>query len=163
MVNNVDITHPTDVAEAIGTAISDRCRGGHTVSLRTRRSVAVDFTTTEHTAYNEPFTMTELVSAIGSLRSVSEGPDLIHNDMLCHLPAAALEALLATFNSLWETGDFPEAWREATVIPILKPGKSGQDPLHYRPISLTSSLCKLMEKIVNDRLSWFLEHNDVFS
>ena len=63
----------------------------------------------------------------------------------------------------WETGTFPAAWQLATVIPILKPGKSGLNPLHYRPISLTSSLCKLMEKMVNVRLSWFLEYHGVFT
>ena len=83
--------------------------------------------------------------------------------MLKHLPSVALEALLAMLNSVWESGLFPAAWQEATVIPILKPGKSGLDPLHYRPISLTSALCKLMEKMVNARLSWFLEHNDIFT
>ena len=83
--------------------------------------------------------------------------------MLRHLPAVALEALLAVFNSLWESGVLPDAWREATIIPILKPGKSGLDPLHYRPISLTSSLCKLMEKMVNARLNWFLEHHNVLA
>ena len=112
-----------------------------------REAGTVDFTTTEQLVYNEPFTMAELISAISSLRSVAEGPDVIHNDMLRRLPAVAQEALLATFNSLWETGTFPAAWQQATVIPILKPGKSGLNPLHYRPISLTSSLCKLMEKI----------------
>ena len=128
--------------------------------------------------------MAELTAAIDSLRSVAEGPDAIHNDMLRRLPAAALEALLATFNSLWETGTFPAAWREATVIPILKPGKSGLDPLHYPPISLTSSFCKLMEKMVNVRppyssplvgwswrpdnnglrfLSWYLERHGILT
>ena len=107
--------------------------------------------------------MAELRSAIGALRDVSEGPDAIHNNMLRRLPTIAEEALLAMFNSLWETGVFPDAWREATVVPILKPGRSGLDPLHYRPISLTSSLCKLMEKMVNARLSWFLEHRGVFT
>ena len=71
--------------------------------------------------------MADLTAAIDSLRSVAEGPDAIHNGMLRRLPAAALDALLATFNLLWETGTFPAAWREATVIPILKPGKSGLD------------------------------------
>ncbi|GFV17950.1 hypothetical protein TNCV_1806041, partial [Trichonephila clavipes] len=33
---------------------------------------------------------------------------------------------------------FPSSWREATVIPILKPGKVATDPLSYRPIALTS-------------------------
>ena len=107
--------------------------------------------------------MTELTSALSTLRSVSEGPDSIHNDMLKHLPAVAMEALLATFNSLWESGTFPTSWRQSTVIPILKPGKSGLDPLHYRPISLTSSVCKLMEKMVSARLSWFLESNSFFT
>ena len=161
-VNNTDVLHPSDVAEVIGRALYERCRGGST-DTRARLPAPVDFSTAENTAYNEPFTITELESAISSLRSVSEGPDSIHNDMLRRLPAVALEALLATFNSLWETGTFPETWREATVIPILKAGKSGLDPLHYRPISLTSSLSKLMEKMVNVRLSWFLEHHGVFT
>ena len=115
----------------------------------------MDFRTVERTDYNEPFTMTKLATAINSLKSVSEGPDGVHNVMLRRLPAVAQEALLATFNSLWETNTFPAAWREATVMLILKPGKSGLDPLHYRPISLTSSLCKAMEKMLNVPLTWF--------
>ena len=139
------------VADVIGRALRERSRLGETGLRSTRGRVqrapeTVDFSTSEHAEYNEPFTTAELENAINSLRSVSEGPDAIHNDMLRHLPAVAQEALLAVFNSPWESGVFPEAWREATVIPILKPGKSGLDPLHYRPISLTSSLCKLMEK-----------------
>ena len=82
----------------------------------------MDFTTTEQLAYHKPFTMAELTSAISSLRSVAEGPDVIHNDMLRRLPVAAQEALLATFNSRYEMGTFPAAWQQATVIPILKPG-----------------------------------------
>ena len=81
--------------------------------------------------------------------------------MLRHFPTSVLKVLLAIFNRLWETGEFPSAWREAIVIPLLKPGKSGTDPLHYRPISLTSSLCKLMERLVNARLSWYLESNGI--
>ena len=163
-VSNRDITHPFNVAEEIARTLSERCQGRQS----TRRQAggepsAVDFATTERLAYNEPFTMPELTSAISSLRSVAEGPDAIHNDMLRHLPAVALEALLATINSIWQTGTFPAVWRQATVIPILKPGKSGLEPRHYRPISLTSSLCKLMEKMVNVRLSWFLERHSVFT
>ena len=167
-VNDRVLTHPAMVADVIGRALCERSRLGETGLRSTRGRVqrapeTVDFSTSEHAEYNEPFTTAELENAINSLRSVSEGPDAIHNDMLGHLPAVAQEALLAVFNSLWESGVFPEAWREATVIPILKPGKSGLDPLHYRPISLTSSLCKLMEKMVNARLNWFLEHHRVFT
>ena len=47
----------------------------------------------------------------------------------------------------------------AIVIPLLKPGKDHTDPSNYRPIALTSCLCKLMEKLVNKRLMWFLEND----
>ena len=167
-VNDSDITHPSEVAEAIGRSLAERCRGGNTHPQATRRRArrepeTVDFGLDVDTDYNEPFDMAELTAAISSLRSVSEGPDAIHNDMLRRLPAVALQALLALYNWVWGTGTFPAAWREATVIPILMPGKSGLDPLHYRPISLTSSLCKLMEKMVNVQLSWFLEHSGVLT
>ena len=107
--------------------------------------------------------MKELSSAISGLRSVSEGPDEIHNDMLRHLPCAAIHVLLAIFNRLWEGAEFPEAWREAIVVPMLKPGKSGADPVHYRPISQTSSLCKLMERLVHLRLAWVLESRGILT
>ena len=167
-VDGVEISRPGEVAETIGRALSERCRGDPTgvqpAQRRPRHQPDVVFLpTSEGMEYNEPFTMPELIAAVHSLRSVSEGPDLLHNDMLRRLPAVALEVLLATFNSIWETGTFPEAWREAIVIPVLKPGKSGSDPLDYRPISLTSALCKLMEKMINVRLSWFLERHDIFT
>ena len=83
--------------------------------------------------------------------------------MLRHLPPLALDSLLALFNSLWERGSYPDVWRESTIIPILKTGKSGIEPLHYRPIALTSCLGKLMERMVNTRLMWFFEHHGLFT
>ncbi|OOY58142.1 hypothetical protein BOW02_12445 [Solemya velum gill symbiont] len=49
--------------------------------------------------------------------------------------------------------------KEATVIPIAKP----TDPANYRPISLTSCLGTTMERIINDRLVWFLESNNLLT
>ena len=123
----------------------------------------IDFTSSQQMSYNEPFTILELKSAIAGLKCTAEGPDGVHNEMLRHLPECALLVLLASFNAMWERGDFPQAWRDAIVIPILKPGKSGLDPLHYRPISLTSCLCKLFERMVNRRLCWFLERRGFFT
>ena len=167
-VEGREILPPLDVANAIGHALAKRCStsGADPTFLRHKaRSEArpLDFSTTEHLSFNKPFTMAELKSAVVGLRSVAEGPDQVHNDMIRHLPACALNTLLALFNELWASGQFPAAWREATVVPLLKPGKSGSDPLHYRPISLTSALCKLMERLVNVRLSWFLEQRNIFT
>jgi Reverse transcriptase (RNA-dependent DNA polymerase) len=51
----------------------------------------------------------------------------------------------------------PQDWKEATIIPILKPNKHLSDPLSYRPISLTSCLSKIMERFINNRINWYLE------
>ena len=51
----------------------------------------------------------------------------------------------------------------ALVSPFLKPGKGPTLPSSYRPIALTSCLCKLMEIMVNTRLVSFLERTGVLS
>ena len=53
------------------------------------------------------------------------------------------------------------SWREALVIPIPKPGKDASESSNYRPIALTSCFCETLERMVNDRLVWFLEKNNL--
>ena len=67
------------------------------------------------------------------------------------------------FNKIWIEDSFPEIWREALIVAIKKPGKSSLNPENYRPISLLSCLCKIFEKMVNRRLMWWLEDNNLFS
>ena len=50
---------------------------------------------------------------------------------------------------------------KAILIPILKAGKPRNKGNSYRPISLTSYMCKLMERMVNKRLMWYLERNKI--
>ena len=49
------------------------------------------------------------------------------------------------------------------MVPIPKPNKDLSDPTNYRPIALTSCLCKTMERMVNDRLVWVLESKKLLS
>ena len=37
--------------------------------------------------------------------------------------------LLDIFNDIWASGEIPECWKEATVIPIPKPGKDSKKPV----------------------------------
>ena len=46
---------------------------------------------------------------------------------------------------------------------ISKPDKDQTDPTNYRPIALTSCVCKTMERMINDRLTWFLEANNIIT
>ena len=85
------------------------------------------------------------------------GADLIHNNMLDKLDSTNRSLLLALFNRMYATGFVPESWKQATVIPLLKPGKERQKPESYRAISLLSCLSKIFERLVNARLTWHLE------
>ena len=58
---------------------------------------------------------------------------------------------------------WPSSWKEVVLIPVLKPGKDPTVPKSYRPIALSSTLCKLMERMINNRLAWYLEKRDLFS
>ncbi|GFT74512.1 reverse transcriptase domain-containing protein [Trichonephila clavipes] len=72
--------------------------------------------------------------------------------------------LLEIFNLSWATGKLPKIWKLSTVIPILKPNKNDSECKNYRPISLTSTLCKLMERIIHRRLmNWLIENKSFTS
>jgi ribonuclease HI len=113
--------------------------------------------------YNEPFNLWELESAIACSKNTAPGGDDIHYAFIRNLPAKAFADLLSTFNQIWCDGSFPDAWRESVVIPVPKQGKDRSDLGSYRPISLTSSLCKIMERMVNRRLVWYLESRGLLS
>jgi len=91
------------------------------------------------------------------------GPDDIHCQMLKHLPNKALNALLEALNNVWLFGKFPDSWQTSTVIPVPKPGNDKADPSSYRPIALTSCICKVMERITNNRLVWYLERHKLIT
>ena len=83
--------------------------------------------------------------------------------MLLHLGPKSNFKLLQIFNNSWKTGNIPQSWREATMIPILKKGKNKKDVNSYRPISLLSCTGKLLERMVNTRLTWHLENNNIYA
>ena len=107
--------------------------------------------------YNKPFTSQELSAAINQSGNTSVGPDGIHYEFFRQLSSTSMEILLDCFNEAWMKGTFPDEWLHSFIVPILKPGKSRTDPASYRPIYLTSCACKLFERLVNQRLRYFLD------
>ena len=108
---------------------------------------------------NKDFTMKELKKC----HDTAVGCDDIHYQFLKHLPFRSLDSLLRIFNQVWHTGILPDSWKEAVVVPIPKPGKDSTNPANYRPIALTSFICTTMERMVNDRLVWFFEKNQLIA
>ena len=147
-------TSKFDIAENLGeTFLNNSCSRNYSEKFQKvkaeQEKIKVNFKSANTEEYNNPFNFDELLDAIKQSHDSATGPDEIHYQMLKHLPESSLQALLDIFNHIWTTGDFPEDWRLATVIPIPKPGKDHAEPTNYRPIALTSCLCKTMERMIN--------------
>ena len=69
-----------------------------------------------------------------------------------------IAALACIFNQSLNTGIFPEKLKVAKVIPIHKRG-SWNDISNYRPISLLSSITKILEKLIFKQLSTYLNEH----
>ena len=123
----------------------------------------IDFDTNDHYSYNDVFTLIELKQAIKLACDTSPGIDTVHYQLLKYLPDDSLLILLYIFNHILLTQDFPTSWKTAIIIPIPKPGKMLSDSGSYLPIALTICLCKTMERMVNSRLTWYLESHMVIT
>ena len=110
---------------------------------------------------NSPFSMEELTTQLAQCKETAPGPDDITVSMIKNLPPEALCKLLDAFNQIWTSREYPDIWRKEIKLPFLKPGKDAHLPESYRPITLTSCVGKLMERMINHRLVWFLEKNNI--
>lgn len=113
--------------------------------------------------YNCEITVEEIQRALLTCKGSSPGPDNIHYDMLKKLPIDGLLYICEFYNTIWRKGEFPSEWQNAIVVPIYKRGKPKTSPNSYRPISLTSCLCKLMEKVVSKRMDWYFVTNNIIT
>lgn len=120
------------------------------------------FLTRDEESYNLPFTYKELERAIARGKKKAPGRDRVMYPMIQQLPDFATHKLLELLNNIWERGIYPTAWKEAIIVAVPKDGKDPSKPANYRPISLTSVLSKILESMVNYRLSWYLESNRLF-
>ena len=105
-----------------------------------------------------PLLMSELQSDIKKMKGKgAAGPDNIPPSFLKSLGPLAFQELLSIFNSSFSLAHCPRIWRVATIIPLLKAGKSPSEVASFRPISLTSCVVKLLESIIADRLYYIAE------
>ena len=92
----------------------------------------------------------------------SPGPDGFHARFLNELAEELSEPLALIFSKSLEEGSLPTTWKDANVTPIYKKGEKS-DPGNYRPISLTSLVCKIMESIIRDEVMTHLKENDLLT
>ena len=90
------------------------------------------------------------------------GPDEIHPKMLKELVEYVSEPLTILMNKTLEDGCLPDDWRMAHVTPIFKKGAKNI-AANYRPISLTSIVCKLTETIIRCQIVSHLAQENLLS
>ena len=93
------------------------------------------------------FTAANVCSSLSDLNTSSPGPDGISAILLKSARLELCETIAHIFNAWLSIGFVPSQWRAAEITPIAKVDHPA-DWSDYRPISLTSNLCKVFEKIL---------------
>ncbi len=94
-------------------------------------------------------------------RNKASGPDGINVNILCDAPSLA-KPLAVLFNLSIKTGYLPQDWRDAHISPIHKKG-SRLSSNNYRPVSLTSQVCKLLERLILDDIWIHIKKNCIIT
>ncbi|CAG2209440.1 unnamed protein product [Mytilus edulis] len=90
----------------------------------------------------------------------SAGPDGLHPKVLYEVRNAICYPLFLIFNKSIIEGKVPDDWKNAIVSPIFKKGQKLK-PGNYRPVSLTSVVCKICESIIRDNIMKFILTNNL--
>ena len=112
----------------------------------------------ENDPLTSPITEEELMNVLPFCGKTAPGPDGIPYQIIQQYPAAAITALLKIYNSSLQYGYVPGRWKHAHILMFAKQGKDRSDVGNYRPISLTPTICKIIEKILVNRLQPLLNN-----
>jgi Reverse transcriptase (RNA-dependent DNA polymerase) len=109
------------------------------------------------------FTPSLVHKSINHLRAESAGgPDRIPPLFFKKCSLWLCQPLSYLFQSCFNAGFMPPEWSQAHIAPIFKKGNP-TDPLSYRPIALTCTMCKLMELILKDQSLSYLSGKHLIS
>lgn len=137
--------------------VEEKCFGGDMAP----RPYDAEYQGKPNHALDAPISEFEVRAAIGCMtKNTAAGADKITNAMIRNMSDCSITAFTKFINEHWALGTIPQQWKHAQVILIPKPGKK-LEVANLRPISLTSCLGKLYERVINKRLQDHLENNDL--
>ncbi len=93
----------------------------------------------------------------------SPGPDNLCPYFLKHTAASISTPLHIIFSSSLESNEVPEDWKRARISSIYKNKGSRKLAGNYRPVSLTSIVCKTLESLIRDFVMRYMRENNLFS
>ena len=91
------------------------------------------------------------------------GLDKISNKLLKYVYVSIKPFLIKLFNNSLEHERYPESFKIALVTMLHKTGKPKNKALSYRPLSLTSCIGKILEKLLTNRIKKWAENNNIFN
>ena len=91
----------------------------------------------------------ELLNSVNTNKA--GGPDEIPGIVVKRCSGVLAEPLSITFRIMYNTGIVQSEWKLSNVVPIFKKGDT-KDIKNYMPISLTSIIVKVMERIIHEEL-----------
>ena len=91
------------------------------------------------------------------------GQDGISYFLIKKLPEKMKQSMCQVFSDAIRLGYFPKKWKTAVVKLIPKPNKDTKFAKNYRPISLLSCIGKVIERIIANRVSTYLEENKMLA
>ena len=92
----------------------------------------------------------------------SPGPDKIHPRVLHEIAKSISIPVAIIYSTSLRTKKLPSEWKIANVSAIYKKGNKSQAG-NYRPVSLTSVLCKVVESIIRDKVIEHMKDNNLFT
>ena len=111
---------------------------------------------------NQPISQNEVLKAIKDLKNnKSPGPHSILNEHIKSTVNLLLPIYTQLFNTILDTGIFPESWALGDILPIYQNKGNMKLPENYRPITLLSCLGKLFAAVLNNRLSNYVEKYEI--
>ena len=123
-------------------------------------------TPADHYSGNSPLASLEITESMVQEKvnkldpNKSPGPDSIHPTVLKQLAEELTLPLAIIFNRSLHEGVVPKDWRIANVTSIFKKGDRTQAN-NYRPISLTSIICRIMESLLRDAIVAHLKRHNL--
>jgi len=110
------------------------------------------------------FTKEEVREKLKNLdQNKSPGPDNLEPRALKELNISLAQPLYSIYKASLTTGKLPKSWKAASITPIYKNKGDKHLAENYRPISLTSVACKILESIIRDKILYYMKANAIIS
>ena len=110
----------------------------------------------------QPVTVNDVYDLLKNLKSgKSPGPDQMCPSELKMVAKTIAGTVSCLFNESLATGELPQEFKMGNVVPLLKPGKTDTSlPTNYRGITLTCILSKMLERIVGNQITAYLQQRN---